>query len=190
MIHATAPYAPKARPSREARFSRRERAAPDPIGRGGAAGFSRRIRRRDDFRDSVQNAQQSERPTGAAIFPPRGSANRVPTSAPGKSPGGRLALSRGIGGVGIAAFFGNFGDGAFACFWRRWERGVFGLFWRMALSRESSLSFIRRLKPAASPRLWSAGGAFAPGKSPFGRWPRLWRVGRFRVNHSVALSAD
>ena len=46
-------YAPKARPSPKGRFSRRERAAPDPIGRGEAAGFSRRITESYDSRDSA-----------------------------------------------------------------------------------------------------------------------------------------
>ena len=54
MIHATAPpNAPTARPSPKGRFSRRERAAPRSISAGEAAGFSRRIRRRNDSRDSA-----------------------------------------------------------------------------------------------------------------------------------------
>ena len=63
MIPATAPNAPTARPSPNGRFSRRERAAPRSISAGEAAGFSRRIRRRYDPRDSAkrQNYQTTLR---------------------------------------------------------------------------------------------------------------------------------
>ena len=63
------PIAPKARPSPKRRFSRRERAAPDPIGRGEAAGFSRRIKESYASRDGAkrQNDQPAKRPVIAKI---------------------------------------------------------------------------------------------------------------------------
>ena len=75
-------------------------AAPDPIGRGEAAGFSRRISGRYALRASVQNTEQSKRPTGAAISrasAPNARQSKRPTgamiSAPASPPTARHRLS-------------------------------------------------------------------------------------------------
>ena len=125
------PIAPTARPSPKGRFSRRESAAPDPIGRGEAAGFSRRITESYDSRDSAP---------AKTINPQRVSVIAKITFLPNRVKRGLIVF------LNAKPRFGFSGGPP--------------------------------VKTGGFPRAYGArGGAFAPGKSPVGRWTRHWRVG-------------
>ena len=67
MIHAKALQRAKGASIARSAIFPAQSAAPDPIGRGEAAGFSRRIRRRNDSRDSAPRAKRAV--ARRAIFP-------------------------------------------------------------------------------------------------------------------------